>query len=88
VTFARHRMRDYLTLPEGLVGLRAVPVALGECRFCNQKADVFNITPAPGTRTFPIILHVSQACNKLEKFYTKPGSTGCADQTNGVYKLE
>ena len=86
MSFARHRRRDYLELPGALVELKATPVSLGECRFCNQKADVFNITSRE--RTFPIILHSSQACDKFVKFYTKPGSTGCADQQNGVYKLE
>jgi hypothetical protein len=93
VTFARNKVRNHLEMPQSMVEMDneydIKPLSMGECRFCNAKADVFNIiVPAPESRIFPVILHEGKACNQFVAFYTQPGSTGCADQTSGIYKLE
>lgn len=88
MSFARNRARNFLDLPRVLVELDAQSLSQGECRFCNERADVVNVPDTSSGRIIPIILHRLNACERFVEFYTKPGSTGCAGQNNGIYKLE
>ncbi len=70
----------YLTLPKELAESKPAPTPLsrGECRFCNQKTDVFTLRD--GSNTQPIVIHTGKACQEFRDFFSKPGASSAADQ--------
>ena len=75
--------RKFLTPHKDLQNLGAVPTSRGECMFCNEPADVYNIPD--GENLIPIVVHSGEACEKAIAKCALPDATDCSDQVNGIY---